>query len=422
MPEKRLAFGESTQHRAGVGRGAAGRPFRVLVTCAVFEPGFRGGGPVRSVAHILDGASPEVAPVLVTRDRDLGTRAAYPGLSGRWVDRGASRIFYFRARRPRHWWLLGRELRAVRFDLLYVNSLWALMSIVPILAVRLRMLRVDRVMVAPRGECSAGALSLKTAKKRLFVIGWRRLLRGLDTHFHASTDQEAADIRRVFPWATVVVNANQTPLPPEPLPVPPLSPGPLRLVFVGRIAAMKNLTLVLEALAGVRRPVLLDIYGPLEDAAYWQRCQTLLSRLPPTARATYRGELASTDVRRVIAGYDAAVLPTLGENFGHVIAESLSASCPVVCSDRTPWTAVLRDGGGEVLEDLTPAALTERIERLAALSPRQRHSARVAAGAAYRRWWQRTSRTNVLDQVRLGASGADLTAPATTAAAGHIPL
>jgi glycosyltransferase involved in cell wall biosynthesis len=46
-------------------------------------------------------------------------------------------------------------------------------------------------------------------------------------------------------------------------------------------------------------------------------------------------------VREVFSRYDAFVLPTLGENVGHVIAESLSASCPVICSDETPWTDLL---------------------------------------------------------------------------------
>ncbi|WBB69867.1 glycosyltransferase family 4 protein [Micromonospora sp. WMMD812] len=372
----------------------------MLVTSTFFEPGFRGGGPVRSVAHILDAAAPGVAPILVTRDRDLGATEAYPGLSGRWVDRGRARVFYLPRRRPRQWYGLWRQLRAARFDLLYVNSLWAPMSLVPILAVRLRLLRADRVMVAPRGECSPGALSLKSGRKRLFVTGWRRVLRSLGVEFHASTEREAADVRGMFPWATVRINANQTGLPLEPAPVPAPVPGPLRLVFVGRIAAMKNLALALEALAGVGRPVTLDVYGPIEDAAYWRRCEALLAALPPNVRATYRGSLAPSAVLDVFADHDALVLPTLGENFGHVIAESLAASCPVLCSDRTPWTSVLRDGGGAVPPELTAGAWAAEIERWAALSPKQRHAARLAAGDAYRRWRADLAGANILDLVR----------------------
>ncbi|MEU8300242.1 glycosyltransferase family 4 protein [Micromonospora sp. NPDC048909] len=380
------------------------KPFRVLITSTFFEPGYRAGGPVRSVAHILDAASPEVAPILVTRDRDLGATEAYPGLSGRWVDRGRARVFYLSWRRPRQWYGLWRQLRAVRFDLLYVNSLWAPMSLVPILGVRFGLLRSGRVMVAPRGECSAGALSLKSSRKRLFITGWRWVLRSLAVEFHASTEREAADVRGMFPWTTVRINANQTGLPLEPVPVPAPAPGPLRLVFVGRIAAMKNLALALEALSAVRQPVLLDVYGPIEDAAYWRRCEALLAALPSNVRATYRGSLAPSAVLDVFADHDALVLPTLGENFGHVIAESLAGSCPVLCSDRTPWTPVLRNGGGAVLPELTAGAWAAEIERWAALTPEQRHAARVAAGDAYRHWRADLAEVNILDLVR-GSAG-----------------
>ncbi|RAO61336.1 hypothetical protein PSN01_01712 [Micromonospora saelicesensis] len=384
------------------GRATLSEPalFRVLVTSTFFEPGFRGGGPVRSVAHILDAASPGVAPILVTRDRDMGATEAYPGLSGQWVDRGRARIFYLPRRQPRQWYRLWRELRATRFDLLYVNSLWAPMSLVPVLAARLGLLRAERVMVAPRGECSPGALSLKSGRKRLFVKGWRRVLRSLSVEFHASTEAEAADIRRIFPWATVRINANQTALPPEPAPVPALSsvtPGPLRLVFVGRIAAMKNLALAVEALTLVWQPVVLDVYGPIEDAAYWRRCEALLAALPPNVRAEYHGSVAPSAVVGVLADHDALVLPTLGENFGHVIAESLAGSCPVLCSDRTPWNSILRGGGGAVIPEFTASAWAAEIERWAGLTPEQRRAARIAAADAYRSWRADSVRVTILD-------------------------
>ncbi|MEU5960666.1 glycosyltransferase family 4 protein [Micromonospora parva] len=351
------------------------------------------------MAHILDAASPVVAPILITRDRDMGATEAYPGLSGRWVDRGRAKVFYLSRRQPRQWYRLWRELGATRFDLLYVNSLWAPMSLVPVLAARLGLLRTERVMIAPRGECSSGALSLKSGRKRLFAKGWGPILRSLGVVFHASTEREAADIRRIFPWATVRINANQTALPQEPAPVSalPAAPGPLRLVFVGRIAAMKNLALALEALALVRRPVVLDVYGPIEDTGYWRRCEALLSALPSNVRAEYHGSVAPPAVVGVLADHDALVLPTLGENFGHVIAESLASSCPVLCSDRTPWNSVLRNGGGAVLSEFTAGAWAAEIDRWAGLDPEQRRTARMAAADAYRGWRAESASVNILD-------------------------
>ena len=38
-----------------------------------------------------------------------------------------------------------------------------------------------------------------------------------------------------------------------------------------------------------------------------------------------------------MARYDLFYLPTLGENFGHVIAEALGCGLPVLIADTTPW-------------------------------------------------------------------------------------
>jgi glycosyltransferase involved in cell wall biosynthesis len=125
--------------------------------------------------------------------------------------------------------------------------------------------------------------------------------------------------------------------------------------------------------------------------------------LPAHIRVVYRGELAHEEVRRTFANYDAFILPTRGENFGHAIAESLSASCPVVCSDRTPWTSVLEGGGGTVLRELTSASLSEELGRLALMRPTERLQAKQLAGIVYRSWRSEHGSPNILEQARNAA-------------------
>ncbi|MEV6813682.1 glycosyltransferase [Micromonospora sp. NPDC051296] len=379
------------------------KPFRVLLTCAFFEPGFRAGGPIRSVSQLLDVVSPAIEVTMVTRDRDLGSTAAYPGLSGRWVRRGQARICYVNPRRPRHWWLLAKRLTRIRFDLLYVNSLWAPSSIFPILAARLSLIRARRILVAPRGELAPTARNVKATKKRIFLPFWRPFLSGSRVLWHATNPQEAELIAQTFPGARIETRPNDVSISGEPL-VPSAADGPLRLVFISRINPIKNLTTALTALGRMSRPAMFDIYGPIEDVDYWAACQDLIRRLPETVSVNYRGELTPDQVRPTFARYDAFVFPTQGENFGHVIAESLSASCPVLCADRTPWTPVLREGGGEVLADLAPETLAHQLDLLAAAPPERRLRARHAAGEAYRSWRARTDEPNILDRIRMDAA------------------
>jgi glycosyltransferase involved in cell wall biosynthesis len=375
--------------------------FRVLATVGAFEPGFRAGGPIKSVARIVDTAPEGIDVSLITRDRDLVSSDPYPGLSGRWITRGRSRVFYLATRRPQQWLRLVRDLREEPFDLLYLNSLWQpIFTVIPVIAARLGLIRAKSILVAPRGEFSRGALALKSRKKQLFLKAWRPFLRSMDVEWHAGSEREASDIRTTFPDARVTVVSEQSVLPYE----SPLDgfehDGPVRLVFIGRISPMKNLLLALEALHELSSSAEFDIYGPAEDSDYWARCKSVIDRLPGHVHVTYHGELAPEEVREVFSRYDAFLFPTLGESYGHVIAESLSAACPVICSDETPWTDLLLSGGGTVVRDLTPAGLAAYLERIALMSPGERVAAKLSAGDVYLTWRKRQLDRNVFDVVR----------------------
>ena len=44
----------------------------------------------------------------------------------------------------------------------------------------------------------------------------------------------------------------------------------------------------------------------------------------------------------ILSKYHVFLLPTKGENFGHVIQEAFLAGCPVIISDQTPWNNLER--------------------------------------------------------------------------------
>jgi glycosyltransferase involved in cell wall biosynthesis len=275
-------------------------------------------------------------------------------------------------------------------------------TIIPVLGVCLRLIHVKSILLAPRGELSPGALSLKTRKKRLFLKVWRPLLQQLNIEWHASTDQEAQDISSTFPGGRVIVNCDQVSPPFEPMPAGSPHEGPIRMVFISRISPKKNLLLVLKALCLLSSPAEFDIFGPTEDREYWANCQSVIGQMPLNVRVLYRGELVHQEVRQTFSRYDAFVLPTLGENFGHVIAESLSASCPVICSEATPWTDLLDAGGGTIVRDLSPEGLAVTLEDLVHLSPSERVAAKQSAGNAFLAWRSSCVDANVLDQFRHG--------------------
>ena len=99
---------------------------------------------------------------------------------------------------------------------------------------------------------------------------------------------------------------------------------------------MKNLKFLLEVLTKINIKIEFSIYGPKSDSKYWQECFILIQQLSSNIKIDIHGEILHKEVMSIFKKYDLFVFPTLGENFGHVIFESLQAGTPVFVSDKTP--------------------------------------------------------------------------------------
>jgi glycosyltransferase involved in cell wall biosynthesis len=113
--------------------------------------------------------------------------------------------------------------------------------------------------------------------------------------------------------------------------------------------------------------VIYDIYGNLEDKDYWKVCLNLISELPSHVRVNYQRELKFDEVQTAISNYHALYLPTLNENFGHSIVESLLCGCPVIISDQTPWNDVNNSGAGFAIPLSHKRQFTDAIIEMARL-------------------------------------------------------
>lgn len=314
------------------------RKIVVLNFVGCYLPGFKGGGPIRTIANMLDKLGNEIQFYLITADRDLGDESAYPGITlNGWQQSGRAQVYY--AAPGMGWlWRLMKVIQAFDGAAVHLNSFFSFrFSILPL--IYWRVLKPGKpVIVGPRGEFSQGALALKSPKKRAFIALAKAvgLYRGVI--WHVSTAHEAADIRRVMGNKAQIRIAVDIACPPPDVAMQPRQAGtPLRLLFLSRISPMKNLLGAIQMLQQVQCPVVLDVYGPAEDAAYWSSCQAAARQLPAHVQFNYCGALYPAQVPETMARYDLFYLPTLGENFGHVIAEALGCGLPVLIADTTPW-------------------------------------------------------------------------------------
>ncbi len=359
----------------------------VLTFVRYYLPGYKSGGPVRTIANLVEVLGGEFDFRIVTSDRDATETEPYPGIGPGWNDVGKAKVLYLAPNR-RGLRAVARILRATPHDTLYLNSLLDPdFSLKPLLAQKLGLAPRTRCVIAPRGECADAALQLKAVKKRLFLFAASlcRLHRGVV--WQASAPHEETDLRRVLGnGITTRIAPNLPAMPAAAMPEPGRADGDaLRICFLSRVSPMKNLTFALEVLRGVGIPVRFDIYGPVRDASYWRRCSALLQELPRDVEAQYRGSVEHAQVAAVLAQYDLFFLPTLGENFGHVIFEALSAGTPVLISDRTPWRGLEAAGAGWDLPLDRPDLFRDRIRALAGLDPDARAAMRRSAFAHARR-------------------------------------
>ena len=310
-------------------------PLKLFITNDAYLPGFRFGGPVRSLANLVDWLGERYEIYIFTKDRDLGDGAGYSDIpANQWVSCGPAKVFY--ASPDQHTAARARaELAAIAPDVVYLNGLWEGMTR-GLLKARLP---GARYVIAPRGALGAGALAIKPWKKKLGLLLMRSSLTGLV--WHATADSEAAEIRQVIGSRETVCLASNllerrvadavATLPAD------RKPDACRLVAFSRLSRKKNFDHLLRCLLSVRGAFSLDIIGPEEDPAYTAELKALAAELNSDQVVRFLGGKAPEELAALLPGYDFFVLPTQHENFGHVFVEAWAAGLPVIISDQTPW-------------------------------------------------------------------------------------
>lgn len=137
------------------------------------------------------------------------------------------------------------------------------------------------------------------------------------------------------------------------------APEPLRLLFVGRLDAQKNVIRLLDAMTHVRAPVDLVLVG---DGEQRELIEEHLRRLG-LGNVRLVGAQAGADLLAWYRWADAFVLPSDKEGMPLVLLEAMAAGLAIISTD-VPGSRELVDGVG-LLADAAPEALGEAIQRVA---------------------------------------------------------
>ena len=148
---------------------------RILIAIDWYLPGFRGGGPITSIANLVDALGDEYDFLIVTSDTDQGESKPYLEIpTDRWVESGPHCSVWYCSAEGRGYRHFRKLLGETEYDLLYLNSMFSLrFTIFPLWSSRAAKPEVP-VLLAPRGMLHAGALSLKPLKKKNYWLKSRK--------------------------------------------------------------------------------------------------------------------------------------------------------------------------------------------------------------------------------------------------------
>lgn len=316
---------------------------KILILNGQYAPGYKGGGPIQSCINMVENLCEDFDFYVLCADRDYKEKVPYENiLVNQWNVVGNAQVYYMS---EDSLGLKGFEriLNDTDYDVIYLNGFFSpIFTIRPLLLRRLGRLKKKPIILSPRGDFTGGCENKKL--KKYTYIGVAKLI-GLykDLLWHATSAIEARDIEKKFHGAKIATIPNlSAKFVPKGVTVPK-EQGELRLVFVSRIFPKKNLKFALEVLSKVQTGhVIYDIYGPMEDTAYWAECNEIIRRMPKNIEVRYCGEASHNDIPKIFAQYHAFFFPTLGENYGHVIVEAMMNNCLCIMSRGvTPWDEYL---------------------------------------------------------------------------------
>ncbi len=326
---------------------------KILIFSTFYSPAYKGGGPIKSVKGLSKILSDKNEIFIFCMNHDIDGSLLDIPASDKWLEIDGVNVYYSSKEK-----LIKNLFMVLRlkFDYVYLNSFFSLhFSIIPMVIIKF-FSTTKNIVLAPRGEFSPGALALKSKKKEKYLLLANLIsLYGEDITWHATSNLEEKEISLVlkkylkFNNFRIKVAQNISPVS-DSRRIKVVEKKQIDLVFLSRISPKKNLKYALEVLSKCSSLINFDIWGPLEDQQYWEECEKLIVSLPFNITVNYKGSIEPTEVPRLLSEYDLFFFPTLGENYGHVIAESLSVGTPLLISNKTPWENLDHFGVGRDID------------------------------------------------------------------------
>jgi len=311
---------------------------KILIFIDWYLPGYKAGGPIRSVDNFVEHFSDKFTFYILTTDTDYLETKPYKNIkSNKWIKRSENvNIFYF-SKDFLKIKNIKNAIKFIDFNTIYINGIYSwYFSILPII-----LFKNKKIIVASRGMLSKHTFSSKQTKKKVFIYIVNLLKFYKNIIFQTTSKTEKTEIENIIKNKKAVIE------------IPNLPPyiknikfnsikkqkSELKFVSIARISKEKNTLFAIKCLADYKYfgNISFDIYGSIYQKDYWEKCKKVIETLPTNIKVNYKKEISNNLVINLLSSYHFLFLPSKGENFGHSILESFIAARPVIISNNTPW-------------------------------------------------------------------------------------
>ena len=298
----------------------------LLMVSRYYYPFYEAGGPVKSTKNFIKFNSSKFNIMLLTSSKSLSTSKNKNYLN--------KDIFYLNkfdfVKK-----IFSEVYIKKSVDLVYVNSFFNFYSFSAILISSFSNLRL---FIHSRGVLKQAQINHKKYKKKLYIF----LIKFFCNKFTFLVNEtgEKETIEKYFNNPKITFTINYVDKPRE-----NITKSNKKFFFFSRISSEKGLLFLLNLINDI--DVDLDIYGNIWDIEYFKKCEKLL-KLNKNSKVIYKGVIEPDKVDEIISKYHCLILPTRGENFGHVIYESLKNSVPVISTKNIPWVLSEKKCGANV--------------------------------------------------------------------------
>ena len=314
---------------------------RMLIAIGAYFPALNFGGPVISIDNICRQLQGDIDFYIVTLDHDLKSSKRLRRIKEGWNDIGYANVLYLSDKEVNYKNLYA-IIESINPDIIYTNNFFWGQFTVPFFRIAKKTGR--RLIVAPRGEFFENAMN-KKYKKLPYTYLMRKLYMGDNIFFHATSQSESIQFKKYMKISdsSMFILPNMATLVDVDEPDNISDRKVLKVVYLARIHESKNLLYALDILSEISFPVVFDIYGNIENRLYWEACENKIKSLNDNIKVNYQGIAERSQIQSIFASHHVFLFPTITENFGHSISESLLSGCPAIISDNTPWNWVNKE-------------------------------------------------------------------------------